>query len=809
MIMFNKKQYGVLAILFGVNLAFALAISTLGGSMGTRGPTGNTGPQGPQGSTGPVGETGEDGREVEFSVEENILVWRYVGDTTWIELDMEISGGNSNITTGGSGYFSDWVFSHNLQLANPVYPSADLTNQTAYVAARIAEGYTEIDSLAALVSMNDDVTGNYVLSTDLNLTEVVNATDTFVVSSYFSGILDGAGYTLSAFNVELGDAGGIYDGGLFNGLEENAKILNLNLEDFVFTSNGEVEGVGAIASGVEEDANITIDNVHLNNFTVAGVSRTQGSGGFIGEADYASNVTITNSSATNVNFKSDQHLERLGGLVGSIFDNATVVIDNVETSVFTDSITSLENLYNIQEVGGLIGWGDYYTKTILSDAEVTLEGYGTRSVGGLIGHNSEDSTSVFVDTTSTISIDNLPGQYSSAIGGLIGNQNPYSMILADGVTTRGDINTNEIAGGLIGYVSEDTTFLLNNINTDVRIEGEYQLGGIIGYTEGYYNRHMIKNFEVSGDIVGLGYDGDSNEFRLANAGGVYGEIDDSDGDGMDANSQYWIDNGVITSSFELIENETIEEADTEVYVVAGLSDVAGVIGASGDENALRLTNLEVISDFTFEISNQTKFSTIEMNFDGVAGFIGDADGNNITTLNSSYVGDISMSFKDSSNGESLGVVAFNITEVSGAIGQFNEGQWTAAGIDISANYDFNLTDVETTNHEFDIEMYEIGGLAGYVEGMIFATDINITSLFNINIAPENSAPSADSQVSYDIYEIGQLIGDFDSGLAFIDNVTWDVDFVFNLLEEGDGVEYNKPIEDIDNVGNRSPFVFVS
>jgi hypothetical protein len=217
----------------------------------------------------------------------------------------------------------------------------------------------------------------------------------------------------------------------------------------------------------------------------------------------------------------------------------------------------------------------------------------------------------------------------------------------------------------------------------------------------------------------------------------------------------------------------------------------------------------VISDFTFEISNQTKFSYIEMNFIGIAGFIGDADDNNITTLNSSYMGDISISFKDSSNGDSVGVVAFNISEVAGAIGQFNEGQWTAAGIDINANYDFNLTDVETTNHEFDIEMYEIGAFAGYAEGMLFATDINITSLFNMNIVPENSAPSVDSQVSYDLYEIGQLIGQFDSGLAFIDNVTWDVDFVFNLLEEGEGVIYEEPLSDIGNVGNRSPLVFVS
>jgi hypothetical protein len=82
-------------------------------------------------------------------------------------------------------------------------------------------------------------------------------------------------------------------------------------------------------------------------------------------------------------------------------------------------------------------------------------------------------------------------------------------------------------------------------------------------------------------------------------------------------------------------------------------------------------------------------------------------------------------------------------------------------------------------------------------------------VFNINKTPENSAPSVDSQVSYDLYEIGQLIGEFDSGLAFMDNMNWEVDFNFNLLEEGEGINYNKPLADIGNVGNRSPFVFVS
>jgi hypothetical protein len=168
-----------------------------------------------------------------------------------------------------------------------------------------------------------------------------------------------------------------------------------------------------------------------------------------------------------------------------------------------------------------------------------------------------------------------------------------------------------------------------------------------------------------------------------------------------------------------------------------------------------------------------------------------------------------MSFKDSSNGDSDGSVAFNISEVAGAIGQFNEGQWTAAGIDINANYDFNLTDVETTNHDFDLEMYEIGGFAGYAEGMLFATDVNVISVVNINIAPENSAPLAETQIYYNIRDIGQLIGEFDSGLAFMDNLTWDVEFVFNLLEEGEGVIYEEPLTDIGNVGNRSPLVFVS
>ena len=99
--MFTGKQFGILGVVSGANLLLSLLVSTVGGSLGAQGPTGQTGPQGPQGSTGEAGATGADGREVEFDVENNVLVWRYVGDAEWQELDLEISG-------GGGGTINTW-----------------------------------------------------------------------------------------------------------------------------------------------------------------------------------------------------------------------------------------------------------------------------------------------------------------------------------------------------------------------------------------------------------------------------------------------------------------------------------------------------------------------------------------------------------------------------------------------------------------------------------------------------------------------------------------------------------------------------
>ena len=809
--MFNKKQYGVLAILFGVNLALALAISNLGGSMGTRGPTGNTGPQGPQGSTGPVGETGVDGREVEFSVEENILVWRYVGDTTWIELDMEISGGNSTITTGGSGEFSDWIFGLEANISNPTYLSADVSNQTTYVAAKVAQGYDEIATVEDLIAVNNDLYGNYVLSADLDLSSISVVDSTYVIGNgqtRFRGTLDGAGYSLSGFNVNLGDSGDINQGGLFYELGNNASVINLTLNDFSFASNGSVYNTGAVTAFVDDDSTITFDNVHVSNFSVEGTSGSFSIGGFIGETDDSVTVRITNSSAENITIASDGYMEQLGGFIGQVDEYSTLVMDNVQSSVTIDTITTAYSDFSdgIEEVGGLVGWVRQNSEIVITEATTVLEGVATYRVGGLIGSVAGYMQTVLKDIDTTVTLADLPNSNQQQIGGLFGIHGLYGFLIAQDVLTQGLINVNESSGGLIGFIKESTTMSFSQIVSDLDIVGYENLGGIIGYVEDYEHRHFIQDVVVSSDISSRFNENGSN-LIFNSVGGIYGFLDDSDYTGSEDNSQIWINRGEITGQYGVVVDEDLIPDNLSVYM--DFSKVGGVIGESYDYNVIRLTNLDVEVDIVFGFSNQVGYSSPTFSFEDIGGFIGYAGSNQLTFLNLTYTGVIQFDFMDSTNDQEAGSISFNFYDIGGAIGNFSEGKLTAAGIIIDADFDFTVDNVEADNHTFNFYISNMGGFIGQAEGIIILTNVEILSNFTYNLTPLRTENAGEVNVVYEVDDFGFIIGELDGGIVFGSYADVDVVFTVNLLEEEDAVIYSPVQTEFSDVGNRSPFLFIS
>jgi hypothetical protein len=811
MIMFNKKQYGVLAILFGVNLAFALAISTLGSTLGTRGPTGNTGPQGPQGSSGPVGETGVDGREVEFSVEENILVWRYVGDTTWIELDMEISGGNSNITTGGSGEFSDWIFGLDLTLSNPTYSSADVSNQTTYVAARVAQGYDEIATVEDLIAVNDDLYGNYVLSADLDLSAVSVVDSTYVIGNgqnRFYGTFDGAGYSLSGFNVNFGDSGDINQGGLFYELGDESSVLNLNLDEFSFVSNSSIYNVGALSAFVDDETTITLDNVHVSNFTVEGTSGASSIGGFIGETDDSVTVTITNSTAENIAIASDGYMEQLGGFIGQVDEDSTLVMDNVQSSVTIDTLTTAySDLSNgIEEVGGLVGWVRQSSEIVITEATTVLEGVATYRVGGLIGSVAGNMQTVLKEIDTTVTLAHLPNITIQEVGGLFGIHGLNGLLIAQDILTQGLINVNESSGGLIGFIKEYTTMSFSQVVSDLDIIGHESLGGIIGYVENYNHRHFIQDIVVSSDI-GSRYNANSINIIFREVGGIYGYIDDSNELGSPDNSQFWVNRAEITGQYGVVVNEDLLPDNLSIYT--DFSKVGGVIGESDDYNIIRLTNLEVEVDIFFGFSNQVGYSSPSFNFEDIGGFIGYAGLNQLTLLNLTYTGTIQFDFVDSTNDQESGSISFSFYDIGGAIGNFSEGNLTAAGIIIDAEYDFTVDNVEADNHSFTFYISNMGGFIGSAEGIMILTNVEILSNFSYNLTPLRTENAGEVNVVYEIDDFGFMIGELDGGLAIGSNTDIDVVFTLDLLTESGAVIYSPVQTEFSDVGNRSPFLFLS
>jgi hypothetical protein len=69
---------------------------------------------------GPTGPAGADGREVEFRTNNNVLEWRYVGEQTWNQLNLNF--GSNVVTSGSSTDFSNWIFNEDKCSFEPPVP---------------------------------------------------------------------------------------------------------------------------------------------------------------------------------------------------------------------------------------------------------------------------------------------------------------------------------------------------------------------------------------------------------------------------------------------------------------------------------------------------------------------------------------------------------------------------------------------------------------------------------------------------------------------------------------------------------------
>ena len=302
-------------------------------------------------------------------------------------------------------------------------------------------------------------------------------------------------------------------------------------------------------------------------------------GAFIG---HAVNTTVKGVNSTlKVSGKNN-----VGGIIGYAKDDTgrTYSFADASGSVQPDSrsselsnLTNTGNVSGFSNVGGLVGYME--GGKLSNDEENRIQYKGSYNLGKITG------------------IDNVPNNYSSNIGGLVGK--------AENATVGGTKNT------------------LSNLNT---VEGGYNVGGIVGsavnttvanasnegvvkangYTTDYYIYHT--------DYTGNSWQNNNGalpgthkaEVRAANVGGIVGSSS-AGSELKDVTNKADVSSALVT--------KTTGKNDPTGFDHYAAGNVGGIVGRAEDSNITNANNVE---------------SNIRgaMNVGGIAGYFGSTDATN-------------------------------------------------------------------------------------------------------------------------------------------------------------------------------------
>ena len=503
-------------ILSGVAILISLIAISL--SLTNQGPAGQVGSNGAIGSQGPSGNPGEDGSTP------------YIGDNGnwWIgETDSGVSASGANASQIPLPNVDLALSAKENQLYNEslVIPFTTLEEKLTYAQNLIAtQGFVGISTASQLINMTD-IDGKYVLLNDITfapnlLWSPINFNGTGTVDNYFSGILDGAGFSIA-----------------------DLQYLSLDFSQ-AFTRFGLFEGLNEA----------TVRHLYLTNFNIFSINNdnrpSEDAGSLAGKAIKSDiyNINMTNTLVSGTNF--------IGGLIGNIYDSSVRFI--------TANLIRVWGEYNI---GGLFG---IMNNTDLTHVNIKTILYGGHSYqGGVTGSSTHSFFAVIEVETEATSANTPLVNFRYDIGGMIGNSQDDRLFR---VTTRGmiefiPIDTNFILvniGGVIGYgknivlgyVENQTniTIYMDEIDYDVAIRS---IGGVVGSVD-----HGTFNTVMNSGIVAIyppenGLDTDfylnAEETPVEYIGGIIGYVYGS------VNLKYVVNSGL----------------------VMGIIEVGGIIGSTG------------------------------------------------------------------------------------------------------------------------------------------------------------------------------------------------------------------------------------
>ncbi len=345
---------------------------------------------------------------------------------------------------------------------------------------------TTASDIYSLMTNSSIWNGYYVLGADIDMSSVSSQTPIGNYTNTFSGVFDGAGYTISGLNIKSSQSAGFF------GVVEFAEIRNLCLSGHVVSSYAATNAQSAftdtgkyVSSGML--VGMVLTDTTIKNCSAEGsVSGNGNVGGLIGMINNSGKYTVTVDGCKNMAVPSNT-LGNTGGILSRITSSGSASVGAI--------IRNCTNYANISSVSN-----------------------DRCRVGGICAYMSNTANSVIIDNcinngnitgSNTLTTTNAP--YVGGIGGrweLSGNAN--ASFTVEGCINNGTIRSSYIAGGIVGYYTKydvctaQTGFYKCQNTAAVKVEGDSAstkyCGGIVGCNGSY---SVFSECQNSGEILAL------------------------------------------------------------------------------------------------------------------------------------------------------------------------------------------------------------------------------------------------------------------------------------------------------------------
>ncbi|GGB42459.1 InlB B-repeat-containing protein [Fictibacillus barbaricus] len=455
------------------------------------------------------------------------------------------------------------------------------SNKTSYL-SEVPDGYVGIYTPQDLDQIRNNLSGNYILMNDIDLSTATSEGGEFYRSGAgwepigtqnipFTGILDGNGYQVIGMKINIISEEKVFAGLI--GYAKNATIKNIGM------TGGEITAINqSIDSSVSEaiagsiigsGSNIKIDNSYNTNKVYTSSYGKSYSGGIIGNIPNLYSSSIRSSISNSFNTGEIIGKNYTGGIAGSA--SYTDISQTYNTGTINKGNT------NGKTTGGIAGYV-YYSSISSSYNTGNIEyGASGESGGGIVGSASKSAiTESYNRGNITSTSDYAEG---GGIAGSISNDSKISHS-----NNSGTINSRSYAGGITGQATA-ASIVIESYNSGI-ISGNYS-GGIIGYSseshvKNAFNLGAISASYYAGGIVGDGSDSTIqltyNVGRVYAPNGFYSSAGEFAGkfSGTITNSYHWnsYSSSEVKISFEdMIRQESYEGFDFES--VWTIEDVSG------------------------------------------------------------------------------------------------------------------------------------------------------------------------------------------------------------------------------------------